>query len=169
MLAAYADNIYVVVKNKERSVPKLLQTIDGEVGQRVGYTRGKNCFIVCPEAPFDQAMDIDNGPQDAPTTLLGLPLKHNYVALGYPIGEPVFIREWLVGPSGNGGKLAKLNRIADLVDGLSDAQTKLYLLSRSVVQHALPRSAPPKGTAPTTARSLRHTRSSLPRQYRRSH
>jgi len=135
MLAAYADNIYAVVKNKEASVPKLLETIDGPVGKSVGYTRGKNCFIVCPSAPLDQAMDVDTGPGDAATMLLGLPLKHNYVALGYPIGEPDHIQEWLVGNDGNGGKLAKLKKVADLVDGLSDAQTRLYLLTRSVVQH----------------------------------
>ena len=62
MLVAYADNIYVVVNNKDRSVPALLETIDGEVGQRLGYTRGKSCFIVCPAAPFDEAMDVDHGP-----------------------------------------------------------------------------------------------------------
>jgi len=136
MLGAYADNFYAVVKNKDRSVPILLGIIDGELGQRVGYIRGRNCFIVCPAVPFDQAMDIDNGPQDAPTQLFGLPLKHNYVAVGYPIGDPVFMHDWLVGPNGNGGKLAKLNKVADLVDGLEDSQTKLYLLTRSVVQHA---------------------------------
>jgi hypothetical protein len=79
MLGAYADNIYAVVKNKERSVPKLLQIIDGPVGRRVGYTRGRNCFIVCPAAPFDQELDMNEGPRDAPTLLLGLPLKHDYV------------------------------------------------------------------------------------------
>ena len=98
---------------------------------------------MCPAEPLvidddseEAAMDIDGGGgAPAPRKLFGLTLVHNYVALGYPIGDEDFVRTWLVGEDGNGGKLAKLNRIADLVDNLSDAQIKLYLLTRSVVQH----------------------------------
>jgi hypothetical protein len=73
--------------------------------------------------------------QAAPRQLFGLTLKHNYVALGYPIGEDDFVHNWLVGEDGISGKLGKLNTIAGLVDGMSDPQIKLYLLTRSVVQH----------------------------------
>jgi hypothetical protein len=95
-LAAYFDNIYVVINNKGRNAPILLDAIR-EIGGQVGYTMGKNCFIVCPGEPLEtnsQAMDLDTA-QAAPRQLFGLTLKHNYVALGYPIGEDDFVHNWL--------------------------------------------------------------------------
>jgi hypothetical protein len=134
MVAAFYDNIYIVLKNKDRTVPRLLEMIDTEIGPGLGYTRGKNCFIVAPAVPLVESMNIHIGEAET-DDLLGLPHKHNYVALGYPIGEEDYVRTWLVGEDGSGGKLAKLNHIATLVDNMSDAQIKLYLHTRSVVQH----------------------------------
>ena len=168
LLAAYYDNIYVVIKNKNEKVPILLNTID-DVGATVGYSRGRSCFISAPAVPFAQededAMDVDNAPVGH-KALLTLPHKHGYVALGYPIGDEEYVQNWLVGNDGNGGKLAKLNHVASLVNALSDSQTKLYLTSRSVVQHApyLARIIPKTQLQPLLARfeaTLRHTVSSI--------
>jgi hypothetical protein len=106
MIAAYYDNIYVVLKNKDQKVPILLNTVD-QIGRTIGYTRGKNCYIVAPAEPFDEALDLDGRAFRAP--LLTLPHQHNYVALGYPIGEDEYVNKWLVGDDGIGGKLGKLN------------------------------------------------------------
>ena len=139
---SYYDNIYIMVDDKDRTVPIILEIIDKEIGKLIGYERGKNCFIVCPAEPLyaeTDALDIDGTASQAttgaPRTLFGLPLKHNYVALGYPIGDDNFIRTWLTGDDGTGGKLAKLMKIADLVDSLADSQSQLYLLTRSLVHH----------------------------------
>lgn len=142
MVAAFYDNIYVVLKNKDRNVPILLDMIDREIGPSIGYTRGKNCFIVAPAVPIEEEMVnfVDEngeltGFEVRQLPLLNLPHKHNYVALGYPIGEPTFVESWLVDENLGGGKLAKLIHIANLVDNMSDKQIKLYLHTRSVVQH----------------------------------
>jgi hypothetical protein len=80
MVAAFYDNIYIVLKNKDRTVPRLLEMIDTEIGPGLGYTRGKNCFIVAPAVPLVESMNIHIGEAET-DDLLGLPHKHNYVAL----------------------------------------------------------------------------------------
>ena len=125
MLAAYSDNIYIATASAQTVVPRVLEIVDRTHGPQAGYQRGSTTLcmprLVDAEAGEEDAMDIGWHPSHSDL----VPVRA-FVALGVPVGPPVFVKEYL------DAKLNKLEALFTAIDGLDDAQVQLYLITRSM-------------------------------------
>ena len=107
----------------------MLEIVDRTHGPQAGYQRGSTTLcmprLVDDAAGEEDAMDIGWHPSHSDLVPVSA-----FVALGVPVGPPVFVKEYL------DTKLNKLEPLFTAIDGLDDAALPHHALHVHLPRHA---------------------------------